>query len=147
MRARHHLLLALDDVDVERVVQRVGHHVLLERLLRLLGEVALRLELDLTPRPLALLHPVVELLPRLHGAAPLVQLLLARLAVRVDRGRQPAEFRLGHVLGVVGVVAHEQQLLVVVLLGAQRRLDGAQLVVEVDALLLEPLDDLVVGWG
>ena len=91
MRARHHLLLALDDVDVERVVQRVGHHVLLERLLRLLGEVALRLELDLTPRPLALLHPVVELLPRLDGAAPLVQLLLARLAVRVDRGRQPGQ--------------------------------------------------------
>ena len=37
MRTRHHLLFALDDVDVERVVQRVGHHVLLERLLGLLS--------------------------------------------------------------------------------------------------------------
>jgi hypothetical protein len=37
VRTRHHLLFALDDVDVERVVQRVGHHVLLERLLRLLS--------------------------------------------------------------------------------------------------------------
>ena len=50
----------------------------------------------------------------------------------------------GHVFGVCCVVRHEEQLLVVVLFCVQRRLDGAQLVVKVDALLLEALDDLIV---
>jgi hypothetical protein len=46
--------------------------------------------------------------------------------------------------GRLGVVGHEDELLEVFLLGLERALDGCQLVVESDALLLEPLDDLLV---
>ena len=51
---------------------------------------------------------------------------------------------LGHLLGLVGVVRHEEQLLVVGLLGAHRALARLELVVEPDALLLQALDDLLV---
>ena len=141
---RHHLLLALDDVDVQRVVERVRHHVLLQGLLGLLAEVALRLQHDVAPRLLALLHPRVHLLARVHRATPLAQLLVARLPLLADEPLQPAELALRDVLRVRRVVRHEEELLVVVLLRLERRLDRAQLVVEVDALLLQPLDDLVV---
>jgi hypothetical protein len=41
-------------------------------------------------------------------------------------------------------VGHEDEFLEVLLLGFERALDGCELIVEADALLLEPLDDLLV---
>ncbi len=41
-------------------------------------------------------------------------------------------------------MGHEDELLEVLLLGLERALNGGELVVEADAFLLEPLDDLLV---
>mmetsp|Transcript_7264 Transcript_7264/g.19015 ORF Transcript_7264/g.19015 Transcript_7264/m.19015 type:complete len:271 (+) Transcript_7264:1106-1918(+) len=125
-------------------MQCVRDHVLLERLLCLGGEVALGLHHNILPRLLTLHHPRSHLLARCDGIPPLAQLLFARLALLRDEREQLGELGASHVLRVRRVVAHQQQLFIVVLLGMQRRLDCAQLVVKVDALLLEPLDNLVV---
>ena len=78
-----------------------------------------------------------------HGAA-VVQLLLALLALLAHEHLELAELLPCHLLGVVGVVAHEQQLLVVVLLLPKRRLEGLDLGREAEPFLLQPVDHLLV---
>ena len=78
-----------------------------------------------------------------HGAA-VVQLLLALLALLAHEHLELAQLLPRHLLGVVGVVAHEQQLLVVALLLGERRLEGLDLGREAEPFLLQPVDHLFV---
>ena len=59
--------------------------------------------------------------------APLLQVFLALLALRQQLQVHFPELRLGDLLSVVRVVAHQDQLLQVVLLRLQRALQRAQL--------------------
>ena len=63
--------------------------------------------------------------------------LLSQLALLRDERLKFRQLLLRQLLGLVGVVAHEEQLLVVALLGRQRELTRLELVGEADALLLE----------
>ena len=58
---------------------------------------------------------------------------------------RPGKLGPRRLLSMVRIVRHQQQLLVIVLLGLQCLLDGSQLVVERDALVLESLRDLLIG--
>ena len=63
--------------------------------------------------------------------------LLSQLALLRDERLKFRQLLLRQLLGLVGVMAHEEQLLVVALLGRQRELTRLELVGEADALLLE----------
>ena len=63
--------------------------------------------------------------------------LLSQLALLRDERLKFGQLLLRQLLGLVGVMAHEEQLLVVALLGRQRELTRLELVGEADALLLE----------
>mmetsp|Transcript_24512 Transcript_24512/g.54553 ORF Transcript_24512/g.54553 Transcript_24512/m.54553 type:complete len:241 (-) Transcript_24512:24-746(-) len=74
----------------------------------------------------------------LNFLVPLVPLLHHALLKAMKLG-------LRHLFGMVGVVREEEKLLVVALLCLQCPLDGRQLIIEADALVLEPLHDRLVG--
>ena len=100
-----HLLLPLHHVLVEGVVQRVRHQVLLQRLLRLGRQIALRFHHNVVARALPLHHAGVHLLARVHGVAPLVELLLARLPIGIGAGgaaQCPSNAPLEHSKGRMG---------------------------------------------
>ena len=132
---------------VRLAVQLVCHSRLPESLLLRFTEVALRLLLDVQARSLSLFHLRRHVLPRAHLHAPLRELSLSLLALRLEHGVNANELRLGHLLGVRRVVAHEHEFLEVRLLGVQRSLERTELVVEPDALLSESLDDLLVRFS
>mmetsp|Transcript_25004 Transcript_25004/g.64527 ORF Transcript_25004/g.64527 Transcript_25004/m.64527 type:complete len:220 (+) Transcript_25004:1068-1727(+) len=119
--------MLIELVPWHAVRQFSRRHVVSERSLLALGELLVELLL-LHHRLLLVLHFAVPQLALLHG----------------DR-LEACELRLGHLLGVVGVMRHEQQLLVLRLLGAQLAVELSDLVVVPDALLLEPLYNLVVS--
>mmetsp|Transcript_26634 Transcript_26634/g.58383 ORF Transcript_26634/g.58383 Transcript_26634/m.58383 type:complete len:264 (-) Transcript_26634:320-1111(-) len=120
-------------------------YFLLEPFLVTLAQISLRLEHDIAACSLAILHPLVHLLPRLDSVPPLVELVAPRLPLLLHQRRQLGQLRLGSLARMRRVRRHEQQFVKIALLGAQRALDRPELVVEVDPLVLEPLDDLVVG--
>mmetsp|Transcript_82093 Transcript_82093/g.232719 ORF Transcript_82093/g.232719 Transcript_82093/m.232719 type:complete len:476 (+) Transcript_82093:77-1504(+) len=93
---------------------------------------------------LALLEALVHLDALLHQRLLLLHLLVALVALLHDPLLEAVQLGLGHLLRVVRVVGEEQQLLVVALLRLQRALDGGELVVEADPLLLELLHDRLV---
>mmetsp|Transcript_35768 Transcript_35768/g.87983 ORF Transcript_35768/g.87983 Transcript_35768/m.87983 type:complete len:213 (-) Transcript_35768:451-1089(-) len=119
-----------------------------ERLLHIgLSRVGLLPALDerhLAPHLVSLLHPLVHLNLLLHERAAVRELLLPLLLLLHQLVLELEELRLGHLLGVLRVVGHEHKLLEVLLLCLERPLDGRELVVEPDALLLEPFHDLLV---
>ena len=88
-------------------MQRVRDEVLLQRLLRLRRQVALRLQYDILPRLLPLDHPRMHLLSRRHRVPPLIQLLLTRLTLLANKALQLDELRPRHILCMRRVMGHQ----------------------------------------
>mmetsp|Transcript_64612 Transcript_64612/g.203968 ORF Transcript_64612/g.203968 Transcript_64612/m.203968 type:complete len:604 (-) Transcript_64612:354-2165(-) len=139
------LLLLLHLLHVGSVEEAVGDERGLHGVLLVRAQVPRRLGLD----ALALLLPRLDLGRHLllgaHLRPPLRELLLALHALLVQLRIHFGKLRLGHVLCVVGVMRHEDQFLQVTLLGFEGALDGRKLVVKAHSLLLEALDDLLIG--
>mmetsp|Transcript_117575 Transcript_117575/g.366240 ORF Transcript_117575/g.366240 Transcript_117575/m.366240 type:complete len:314 (-) Transcript_117575:7-948(-) len=128
--------IVVGDVRVE--VRGVG--CLLPLALALLVQLLLVLE-----HLLALLEALVHLHALLDEELLLLHLLVALVALLHDALLEAMQLRLGHLLGMVRVVREQEQLLVVALLRLESSLDGDELVVEAVALLLEALDNGLVG--
>mmetsp|Transcript_55754 Transcript_55754/g.129851 ORF Transcript_55754/g.129851 Transcript_55754/m.129851 type:complete len:284 (+) Transcript_55754:512-1363(+) len=113
-------------------VRRVG--CFLQLALALLVGLLLRVEHLFT-----LLQALVHLHSLLHQRLLLLNLLVSLVPLLHDALLKSVEFRLGHLLGMIGVVGEQQQLLVVTLLRLQGALYCSQLVVEANPLFLETL--------
>mmetsp|Transcript_35454 Transcript_35454/g.81140 ORF Transcript_35454/g.81140 Transcript_35454/m.81140 type:complete len:246 (-) Transcript_35454:245-982(-) len=161
---RDELLDHLVDVrHARRLLDLLERRLVRGDLLLLLLNISLRdrvLRRPLAPRvivvqPRGLLHRLASrLLPPLElgvdllllgdEQTPLGQLLLAQLALLTHQRLELGELELGHLFGLVGVVRHEQQLLVVRLLLREGLLEGLHLSREAQLLVLQPLDHLLV---
>eukprot|EP00962_Isochrysis_galbana_P014899 scaffold4265_cov105-Isochrysis_galbana.AAC.5 len=86
-----------------------------------------------------------HLLLLLQRLPALLQLLLAELALLDDQRLEFGQLVLGQVLGQVGLVRHEEQLLVFRLLLTQRGLDRLELARVLEPLALQPVNDVITG--
>mmetsp|Transcript_5929 Transcript_5929/g.17726 ORF Transcript_5929/g.17726 Transcript_5929/m.17726 type:complete len:297 (+) Transcript_5929:619-1509(+) len=93
----------------------------------------------------SLLQALVHLHTLLDEGLFLLHLLVTLVPLFHDALLKPVQLCLGHLLGVVGIMREQQQLLVVALLCLEGPLDGRELIVKAIALLFEAPDNSLVG--